>query len=393
MLSHGSVTASHLSSPRGLKQKRKRMRLAGRPVSELRPPPAPGQWTSERASGGASRPGRAREEAGGGAAEVGPCRGGSGAAESAPSPRCCCCCCCCSDRRRRRAKGRSRGLQCGLGVESFTAISRNASAPRGKLCARSSAGSPPGGWGGPGKTTGLYPPIKAGITCPTPTSVKHADIWVKSYKLNSRERYVCNSGFKRKAGTSSLTECVFNKTVNIAQWTTPNLKCIRDPSLTHQRPPSTAAPTGVTPEPDSPNPSGKEPAFTSRSDTTVATRLATGPGSRLMPSKAPSAGTTGVVNNEPSQVPAQTTAKPPEHTPSASQDPPGAYQYNPTAVTAAISTSVAVLCGVCVVCLLPAGHWSEPGSQKPTDDTGPIHRKPIQKERRLQITNLMDLQF
>ncbi|XP_007465901.1 PREDICTED: interleukin-15 receptor subunit alpha [Lipotes vexillifer] len=161
------------------------------------------------------------------------------------------------------------------------------------------------------------------ITCPTPTPVKHADIWVKSYNLNSRERYVCNSGFKRKAGTSSLTECMFNKTVNIAHWTTPNLKCIRDPSLTHQRPPSTAAPTGVTPEPDSPNPSGKEPAFTSKSDTTVATRLATGPGSRLMPSKAPSAGTTGVVKNEPSQVPAQTTAKAPEHTPSASQDPPG----------------------------------------------------------------------
>ncbi|XP_067556632.1 interleukin-15 receptor subunit alpha isoform X2 [Pseudorca crassidens] len=167
----------------------------------------------------------------------------------------------------------------------------------------------------------LGPPATPGITCPTPTSVKHADIWVKSYNLNSRERYVCNSGFKRKAGTSSLTECVFNKTVNIAHWTTPNLKCIK-------------------------------PAFTSRSDTTVATRLATGPCSRLMPSKAPSAGTTGVVNNEPSQVPAQTTAKAPEHTPSALQDPPGAYQYNPRAVTAAISTSVAVLCGVCVVCLL-----------------------------------------
>eukprot|EP00069_Balaena_mysticetus_P001176 bmy_00647T0 len=121
----------------------------------------------------------------------------------------------------------------------------------------------------------------AGITCPAPTSVKHADIRVKSYNLNSRERYVCNSGFKRKAGTSSLTECVFNQTVNIAHWTTPNLKCIRDPSLTHQTPPSTAAPTGVTPEPDSPNPSGK-----------------------------------------------------------------GAFQYNPRAVTAAISTSVAVLCGV-----------------------------------------------
>ncbi|XP_068416008.1 interleukin-15 receptor subunit alpha isoform X1 [Eschrichtius robustus] len=198
----------------------------------------------------------------------------------------------------------------------------------------------------------LGPPATPGITCPAPTSVKHADIRVKSYNLNSRERYVCNSGFKRKAGTSSLTECVFNKTVNIAHWTTPNLKCIRDPSLTHQTPPSTAAPTGVTPEPDSPNPSGKEPAFTSKLDTTVATRLATGPGSRLMPSKAPSAGTTGVVNNEPSQVPAQTTANAPEHTPSASQDPPGAYQYNPRAVTAAISTSVAMLCGVCMVCLL-----------------------------------------
>ncbi|XP_057398448.1 interleukin-15 receptor subunit alpha isoform X2 [Balaenoptera acutorostrata] len=179
----------------------------------------------------------------------------------------------------------------------------------------------------------LGPPATPGITCPAPTSVKHADIRVKSYNLNSRERYVCNSGFKRKAGTSSLTECMFNKTVNIAHWTTPNLKCIRDPTLTHQTPPSTAAPTGVTPEPDSPNPSGKEPAFTSKLDTTVATRLATGPGSRLMPSKAPSAGTTGVVNNEPSQVPAQTMANAPEHTPSASQDPPGAYQYNPRAVT------------------------------------------------------------
>ncbi|XP_027415946.1 interleukin-15 receptor subunit alpha isoform X6 [Bos indicus] len=96
-----------------------------------------------------------------------------------------------------------------------------------------------------------------GITCPTPTSVEHADIQVKSYSINSRERYVCNSGFKRKAGTSSLTQCVFNETAKVAHWTTPNLKCIRDPSLSHQRPPSTAAPTGLTPEPESPTPSGK----------------------------------------------------------------------------------------------------------------------------------------
>ncbi|XP_033065267.1 interleukin-15 receptor subunit alpha isoform X13 [Trachypithecus francoisi] len=65
-----------------------------------------------------------------------------------------------------------------------------------------------------------------GITCPPPVSVEHADIRVKSYSLYSRERYICNSGFKRKAGTSSLTECVLNKATNIAHWTTPSLKCI-----------------------------------------------------------------------------------------------------------------------------------------------------------------------
>lgn len=66
----------------------------------------------------------------------------------------------------------------------------------------------------------------AGIMCPTPTSVEHANIRIKSYNLSSRERYICNSGFKRKAGTSSLIECVFNETTNVAHWTIPNLKCI-----------------------------------------------------------------------------------------------------------------------------------------------------------------------
>lgn len=74
----------------------------------------------------------------------------------------------------------------------------------------------------------IFPLIytSVGITCPTPTSVEHADIQVKNYSINSRERYVCNSGFKRKAGTSSLTQCVFNETAKVAHWTTPNLKCI-----------------------------------------------------------------------------------------------------------------------------------------------------------------------
>ncbi|XP_055282901.1 interleukin-15 receptor subunit alpha isoform X3 [Moschus berezovskii] len=192
---------------------------------------------------------------------------------------------------------------------------------------------------------------KPGITCPTPTSVEHADIQVKNYSINSRERYVCNSGFKRKAGTSSLTQCVFNETAKVAHWTTPNLKCIRDPSLSHQRPPSTAAPTGLTPEPESPTPSGKEPDLTSKSDTKVATRPTTGPGSRL-PSTAPPVVTTGVVSKETTSVPAQTAAKVLEHTHPALQDTHGAYQYNPRVVTAAVSTAVAVLFGVCLVSLL-----------------------------------------
>ncbi|XP_030885549.1 interleukin-15 receptor subunit alpha isoform X3 [Leptonychotes weddellii] len=133
-------------------------------------------------------------------------------------------------------------------------------------------------------------------------SVEHADIRVKSYNVSSRERYTCNSGFKRKAGTSSLTECVFNKTMNVAQWTIPNLKCIK-------------------------------PAFTSTSDTTVATKPDTVPGSRPMPSKPPATGTTGPISQEPFQAPPQTTAKALERTPSASQETPGTYSYNSGAVT------------------------------------------------------------
>ncbi|XP_058537972.1 interleukin-15 receptor subunit alpha isoform X8 [Neofelis nebulosa] len=124
----------------------------------------------------------------------------------------------------------------------------------------------------------LRPPATPGVTCPPPTSVEHADIRVKSYKLNSTERYTCNTGFKRKAGTSTLTECVLNKTTNTAHWTIPNLKCITsseaslhpqahkchvvmlslgDPSLTHLKPSSTEMPAGVTPEPESTSLSGK----------------------------------------------------------------------------------------------------------------------------------------
>ncbi|XP_036999447.1 interleukin-15 receptor subunit alpha isoform X4 [Artibeus jamaicensis] len=210
----------------------------------------------------------------------------------------------------------------------------------------------------------LRPPATLGATCSTPISVEHANIQVKSYNENSRERYICNFGFKRKAGTSSLTKCLRNEDTNITQWTIPSLKCIRDPSLTRPRPPSTVAPAGVTPEPDSPSPSGKdcyprqnwggpgmlpasrasppqfqgywqkmrhccirdllwpslsklEPAFT-----TMATKPGTTPGSRLMTPKPPSAETTEITGNEPSQDQSQTTAKALEHTLSASEEKP-----------------------------------------------------------------------
>ncbi|XP_045444444.1 interleukin-15 receptor subunit alpha isoform X1 [Pipistrellus kuhlii] len=230
---------------------------------------------------------------------------------------------------------------------------------------------------------GLEP--KSGTTCATPTSIEHANIQVKSYNENSRERYICNSGFKRKAGTSSLTKCLHNKDTNITQWTIPSLKCIilkppkfhpqdhkfhvvvlslGDPSLTHQRPSSTVAPARVTPEPESPYPPGKEPAFMSKPDTIVATKPAVVPGSRLMPSKPP-AGTTGVVRNEPSQAPPPTTAKALEHTPSTSLEKLGTHSSNSTVVTVATLSSVTVLCGaLLLVCYCKRSRQT---SQTPRD--------------------------
>ncbi|KAM5286037.1 interleukin-15 receptor subunit alpha isoform 1-T1 [Hipposideros larvatus] len=295
MLSHRSVTASHLSPALwGLKQKRKRMRLVGRSVPGTAPSTS-SQTARHLRSPAAGRPGRpvrARKVARDGAAEG-----------------------------KAMAGLRLRGCRVSDLSELLLLLL-------------------------------LWPPVTPGTTCATPTSIEHADIRIKSYNENSRERYICNSGFKRKAGTSSLTKCQRDEATNITRWTIPSLKCIRDPSLTHQRPPSTVAPEGVTPKQESPSPSGKEPAFTSKSDTTVATKPAIVPGSRLTPSQPPSAGTTGVVRNEPSQVPSQTTAKALEHTPSSSLEKPGAYSHDSRTVAVAISVPVAVLCGVCLVFLV-----------------------------------------
>uniref|UniRef100_A0A8D2B1B6 Interleukin-15 receptor subunit alpha n=1 Tax=Sciurus vulgaris TaxID=55149 RepID=A0A8D2B1B6_SCIVU len=168
----------------------------------------------------------------------------------------------------------------------------------------------------------LRPPVTRGTTCPTPVAVEHADIRVKSHSVNSRERYVCNSGFKRKAGTSSLTECVFNKTTNTTHWTTPSLRCIKPAVL-------------------SPNP-----------DITVTTETAMVPGSQLMPSQPPSAGTTSIGSHESSQVPSQTTAKTLELTPANPHETPDATAFSSRETTVIISTSVTIFVVLLVYALV-----------------------------------------
>ncbi|KAM8982109.1 interleukin-15 receptor subunit alpha [Sarcophilus harrisii] len=87
------------------------------------------------------------------------------------------------------------------------------------------------------------------VTCPTPKSVENADIKVKSHSIESRERYVCNSGFKRQAGTSNLIQCILDHKSNTARWTETNLKCIRDPSLVHLQTSSSTMSTRKLPTP------------------------------------------------------------------------------------------------------------------------------------------------
>ncbi|XP_037061863.1 interleukin-15 receptor subunit alpha isoform X2 [Peromyscus leucopus] len=155
--------------------------------------------------------------------------------------------------------------------------------------------------------------VMPGTTCPTPISVEHANIRVKNYSVNSRERYVCNFGFKRKAGTSTLTECVINKNTNSAHWTTPNLKCI------------------------------KPEALSPKSDTTLATETAIVPGSRLTASQPASAGTTGTGSHESSQAPSLAATMTLEPTASTSLRIPEISPSSSKMTKVAISTSVLVL--------------------------------------------------
>ncbi|XP_054669006.1 interleukin-15 receptor subunit alpha isoform X1 [Grus americana] len=79
--------------------------------------------------------------------------------------------------------------------------------------------------------------------CSRPKDVANAHIDVgNNTLLNARLRYTCNPGYKRKAGTSSLIQCILRDGSTEPDWTHTTLQCIRDPAL----PPETPSPDVMT---------------------------------------------------------------------------------------------------------------------------------------------------
>ncbi|XP_064905431.1 interleukin-15 receptor subunit alpha isoform X5 [Columba livia] len=73
--------------------------------------------------------------------------------------------------------------------------------------------------------------------CGRPKDVANAHIDVgNNVLLNTRLRYTCNPGYKRKAGTSSLIQCILRDGSSEPDWTHTTLQCIRDPALPLQTP-------------------------------------------------------------------------------------------------------------------------------------------------------------
>ncbi|XP_009575651.1 PREDICTED: interleukin-15 receptor subunit alpha [Fulmarus glacialis] len=78
--------------------------------------------------------------------------------------------------------------------------------------------------------------LAAGVAVPArcnrPKDVANAHIDVgNNTLLNTRLRYTCNPGYKRKAGTSSLIQCILRDGSTEPDWTETTLQCIRDPAL------------------------------------------------------------------------------------------------------------------------------------------------------------------
>lgn len=70
------------------------------------------------------------------------------------------------------------------------------------------------------------------MRCSRPKDVANAHIDVgNNTLLNTRLRYTCNPGYKRKAGTSSLIQCILRDDSSEPDWTHTTLQCIRKPLL------------------------------------------------------------------------------------------------------------------------------------------------------------------
>ncbi|CAN8175957.1 unnamed protein product [Coccothraustes coccothraustes] len=116
------------------------------------------------------------------------------------------------------------------------------------------------------------------VHCSPPKAVANAHIDAGNRtELNSRLRYSCNPGYKRRAGTSSLIQCILWNGSQ-PRWTDPTLQCIRDPALSRESPgPASTTQRGTTgaspnsspspasrqspvpPAPDGPSPAGSRP--------------------------------------------------------------------------------------------------------------------------------------
>lgn len=74
-------------------------------------------------------------------------------------------------------------------------------------------------------------PLQAPLRCRRPKDVANAHIDVgDNTMLNALLRYTCNPGYKRKAGTSTLIQCILHDGSTQPDWTPTTLQCIRKPS-------------------------------------------------------------------------------------------------------------------------------------------------------------------
>ncbi|XP_074396300.1 interleukin-15 receptor subunit alpha [Zonotrichia albicollis] len=93
------------------------------------------------------------------------------------------------------------------------------------------------------------------VHCSPPKAVANAHIDAGNRtELHSRLRYSCNPGYKRKAGTSSLIQCVLWNGSR-PRWTDPSLQCIRDPALSREGPGAESTTQGITGASPNPSPS------------------------------------------------------------------------------------------------------------------------------------------